>query len=333
MIWKNAELFNVSEMEEQADGSIRVYRFPQRVRAVFEEGAELFKVVGELTTGCELRFVGEAADVTLSSNEEGTVEIYRGDFLHGIVRLRKNEPQKIELRTNLSVDKYDISGYKETFSTAVWRVISDHDMSVTFHALDAIKPIRPPKAEELPRKKLLAYGSSITHSAIALHYTNSYIATVGRLLGVDVLNKGMGGSCFCQKEVGDYIALEDWDIATLELGINMVESVPVEEYEKRAEYIVKRALEKGKPVVMISNFTSFRDFPNDKFKEKNDAYVRCYERIYERLQCENLYYIRGRDIITDIGYLAADLIHPSPYGHGEMGRKIAKKMRDEFHII
>ena len=27
------------------------------------------------------------------------------------------------------------------------------------------------------------------------------------------------------------------------------------------------------------------------------------------------------------------LVHPSPYGHGEMGGKIAQKMREEFKIL
>ena len=252
-------------------------------------------------------------------------------FFCRVEYLTANEKKRISLRSKFQLDK---SVYQGRFAHEVWRVVFGHDICITLHSVETTSSIRPPKAEELPQKKLLAYGSSITHSACSIQFTNSYIYTVGKLLGVDVLCKGMGGSCFCQKEVADYIAEEDWDIVTLELGVNMVSNgYPVEEYEKRATYVVKRALERGKPVVMISNFTHYANLPISSEFALNKAYVECFEKIYQTLKCKNLYYICGRDIVTDWDYLTTDLIHPSPYGHGEMGRKIAKKIHEEFQII
>ena len=330
MIWQNVEFFNVNRVEEQTDGSLRLFRFPTSVANVFEKEVDFVKTVGEMTTGCEIRFVGEEADITLSSDCNGLVEIYRGDFFHKVEYLTANEKKRISLCGEFQLDK---SVYQGRFAHEVWRVVFGHDIRITVHSIETEKSIRPPKAEEVPQKKLLAYGSSITHSACSIQFTNSYIYTVGKFLGVDVLCKGMGGSCFCQKEVADYIAEEEWDIVTLELGVNMVGGYPVEEYEKRATYVVKRALERGKPVVMISNFTHFSNLPESPNFAVNKAYVECFEKIYQTLKCENLYYIRGQDIVTEWDYLTTDLIHPSPYGHGEMGRKIAKKIREEFKII
>ncbi len=90
---------------------------------------------------------------------------------------------------------------------------------------------------------------------------------MGYILGSDVLCKAMGGSCFIQRDVADYIVNESWDVAIFERGYS------------------------------------------------------------------DLYYIRGKDIVTDFGYLLSDLIHPSPYGHAEMGRKIASIIRKEFKLL
>ena len=335
MIWNNIELFNVDEVEKRTDGALKMYRFPKSTRDCFLNSCQHYSVgVGCLTTGCELRFVGKMANILLSAEDcDGTVEIFRGDFLCRVERLQAGVVKRIELRENTALDSLYPDGYQGRFSPDVWRIVFDHDVSVVLHDVQALSPIRPPMQNEIPSKKILAYGSSITHSACSILYTNSYIYTVGRKLGADVLCKGMGGSCHCQNEIADYIAGADWDVAILELGINMVESYPVSLFEERATYLVKRALERGKPVVLISNFMSYENLPSAKFHQANDEYVACLESIYSRLKCDHLYYIRGQEILDEWDLLTADLIHPSPYGHGEMGRKIAKKLRDEFGIL
>ena len=168
-------------------------------------------------------------------------------------------------------------------------------------------------ADEVPNKKIIAYGSSITHSACAVLYTNSYVHTMAKALNADVLCKGMGGNCFIQKPVADYVIQEDWDVALLELGINMLDCYPVSVFEERATYLIENILKQNKPVVLISNFTSFRSLPTDPLRQVNDDYVACLEKIYQRFACDHLFYIRGQDIVTDWEYLCSDLLHPSPY--------------------
>lgn len=332
MIWNNVELFNVSEIEEFEDGSVRVYRFPREVRQAFDDGVRDYALgVSEMTTGCEIRFVGDGADITLSAaKDEGTVEIYRGDFFVRVERIPGDAEKTIELRSNLGVDRHDVSAYKGRFDTAVWRVVFDHDYPVKIHSVKPLSSIRPPEACEIPEKKIIAYGSSITHSATAVMYTNAYIYTLGRRLGCDVLCKGMGGSCFMQPRVAEYIATADADAILLELGINMVDIFSAEEFYKRAKYTVKCAIESGKPVILISNFTSHHDIVGAKFYENNDNIVKALESIYEEYKCDRLYYIRGRDIVDDIVLLAEDVLHPSPYGHITMGNRIADKLIREL---
>jgi lysophospholipase L1-like esterase len=89
----------------------------------------------------------------------------------------------------------------------------------------------------------------------------------------------------------------------------------------------------NKPVILISNFTSYRSLKTDSLCQVNASYIATLEKLYEELKTENLYYIKGEDIVTEWDYLTSDLLHPSPYGHGEMGRKIAKIIHEDFKIL
>lgn len=337
MIWNNIELFNVAEIEQIEGGEgIRAYRFPQEVRKSFVDPKNPYAaIVGEMTTGVEMRFIGEGADIVVSARQaDGSVEIFRGDFLVRTVRLPEGERVKLELRSDTGVDKYNLNEYSGRYAKGLWRIVFDHDYACSIHEVSPIGDIRPPEACEIPKRKILCYGSSITHSAGAGFYTNSYVYTMGRMLGVDVLCKGMGGSCYIQREVADYIADTEWDILLLELGINMAQiGIPVSTFDARARYIVEKAVGLGKPVILISNYKSYLDLPGAKYGQLNEDYVCALERIYDDFKCENLYYIRGRDIITSYEYLLADVLHPSPYGHGQMGKSIAEKIKKEFKII
>ncbi len=332
MIYQNVELHNVSEIEALTDGAFKVYRFPKQVIACFDAEKEAYPAVaGRMTTACELRFVSKEAEVTLSGDADGTIEIWKGNFFVRMVWLNKDEKKTVALKNEWKVDECQ-PPRKGAFATDVWRIRFGHDNAVTVHSIKATGGIRPPKAEEKPTKTVLAYGSSITHSAGSVLFHDSYLGTIGRELGVDVLCKGMGGSCFCQKEVAEYLPTEDWDLAILELGVNMVSSFSAEEFKRRASEVVRNALTKGKPVVMISMFTYYSEF-EPEVKAKGEAFKKAYREIFEEQKCDNLYFINGNEIVDDWTYLTADLLHPSPYGHVEMGKKIANKIRNEFNIL
>lgn len=336
MIWNNVELFNVSEIKEESDGSLRVYRFTEKARRAFDDGIRDYAVgVGEMTTGCEIRFVGEGADVTLSTlQDSGMVEIYRGDYFVRCERVYGDKDVTIRLRSDLGTDRHNISGIKSKFSSSVWRIIFDHDCTVRIKSIEPTSEIRPPKASEVPGKRIIAYGSSITHSACSVLYTNSYIYTIARKLSCDILCKGMGGSCFVQKDVADYIAAYPADAALLELGINMIDTdLTADDLAERADYIVKKTLASGKKVILISLFTSHQDLIGSAYGEKNLSLVKALDKVYEENKCENLYYINGKDIVDDFTLLTSDLIHPSPYGHITMGTRIAEKLTRDMGFV
>lgn len=330
MLWKDLEIHNAEHVSRRDDGVLQIYRFPKNVMDVFgSDGLTYPMNVGRMTTGCELRFVCEAADIILSAEDcDGSVDVYRGDFKCQTIALPAGKMTRIELRKSPEFDRYDLHAIPTNYSTDLWRIIINHDSRCVLHHVDAIRPMRPPVSGEVPAKKLLAYGTSITHGAGADRiFQNSYIATVGKLLGIDILCKGMGGSCFCEKEVADYIADADWDIALLELSVNMISRFSLEEFSRRVRYLIAKVLSAKKPVVVVSHFTSYCDLPESTHFEKNEAFIQAVESTCSELACENLHYIKGREILTDYKYLLADLIHPTSFGHFEMGHKIAEKLK------
>lgn len=328
MIWNNIELFNVEEIQRREDGAILLRRFPKEVSRDLGDGEPWFsRYVGQFTTGCELRFCGDAAAITLSGWEaDGFVEVYRGDFFKSRHRIYHGQTTTIMLGKGVNVDKYDVSSCENRFSSDVWRVVFSHDFCVVLHGIEALSEIRPPRTDEVPALKMLSYGSSITHGAGSTTFSHAYINIAARILGVDVLNKGMGGSCFCEKEAADYIAEAQWDFVTIEIGVNMIPHIDAGEFERRAQYLVSRALEAGKPVFLISPYPHFRDLPSASQEEKGKLaeYCNVLENLYEQSSSDNLVYIKGSDVLNDLTGLSCDLIHPSDYGHFIMGKNLAE---------
>ena len=207
--------------------------------------------------------------------------------------------------------------------------------SAVYHGIDTFgHGERPPMLREVPKLKWLAYGSSITHGSVAISHNNSYIEQAARRMGVDVLCNGLSGACLCEKIIADYFASrDDWDFITLEIGVNMRGPFTSEEFEVHARYLIKTIVESKpqKPVIVITIFPNRAVY----FKNKEDvSHIRNREfneiltKICNDIKMDNLYLIRGEDILTDFSGLSSDLIHPSDYGHTLMGENLAAKIRN-----
>ena len=322
MIWENLELFNVEEIEESGDG-IRLYRFPKNT--IHQIGRSYFnRYVARMTTGCEIRFVGEAMLTLAAIEEDGFVEIFRGDFYVEKHLLKKGERKSIHLKYDHHLDQFPLNGDLQ-YSKDVWRVVFAHDFCGALCNVDPYSTIRPPKKEELPSKVILAYGSSITHGANANLFSASYLARTGVLLHTQMLNKGMGGSCFCEKEMGDYIKTAECDGIMLELGVNMMGIYSTEEFYERASYIVRCALSTGKKVALISPYLHSRDF---SYRAEERQISVDYEQVCKRIALEHddLIFIDGKQILSDITLLSADLVHPSMFGHHIMAERLSGEL-------
>jgi lysophospholipase L1-like esterase len=330
--YESVQFHNVSELEQSNKmPGLRLHRFPANVRCALSEKGKTKAIE---SNGCEIRFVTDAVNVQISLSSLGTngkVLVFRGDFFHSSHTLQAGVIETISLEVperfaEVSQDKL----YSGAFASNVWRIFFER-FSAVFYDIDAFgHEVRPPKESELPKLTLLAYGSSITQGAGTLSNYNGYVQQAARRLGVDAVNLGLSGACYCEKELADHIALRgDWDAAFFELGVNMRSIFSIEQFEQRAFYLLDQIINANpqKPIFLTTIYpnraTYFLNSSNaltDHEQRYNEA-LRKYATTHGN---SNLYLIEGSQIMTDFTSLTSDLIHPSDFGHIQMGEQLAK---------
>ena len=294
----------------------------------------MFESPGFLTaqeaTGAELRFVSDARHlrVFLSPVDRVTeVAIFKGDFQHAVHSLAPGVVHCLQLTPPDNLALVRPGALFKSFHPDVWRVVFDRG-SMVFHGIDTFgRPIRPPLPSEKPRLRWLAYGSSITHSS-----RNGYPHRTARLLGVDVQNKGLAGSCYIESAAAEFLAAGcDWDVITLELGINLRALHPAEEFARRARHIVARCTEAkpGRPVVLITLFqnAAHQLIAPDEMSAKQEAFNDCLRALAHEYRDRRVHLVEGTDIVDSLDCLTSDLLHPTDYGHARMAENLARALR------
>jgi len=194
---------------------------------------------------------------------------------------------------------------------------------------DVIGEVEPPKPEQCPKKTLLCYGSSITHGSNSIDASHTWASVLGYNLNVDVRNLGMAGSCCMEPEMVDYIAAlgeqGKWDMAVLELGINVLgweEDKIRERVENTLTQIAGRNPEK--PIFVVSPFY----YGNEDLRgcTRGGKWRRLLAQIIEKRKDPNVTYINGLEALDHIRYMTADEIHPNIYGHQRIADVLTAKL-------
>ena len=338
MIYKNIEIFNAEEMfPARAGEGVQWLRVPAGVAAALESGQN-GQDKAEGSTGVELRFVilGDSVKIRMAKAEKNDTtnifHVYRGGIQGGWDDCELNvcvtEEVKefvIKKSENLETLRKMAAEAGDPWDPAVVRVIFDRG---AYRLLDVEGDVRPPKAEECPKKTLLFYGSSITHGSNAMDMSHSFASVVGHRLRMDVRNLGMAGTCYLEHAFIDYIAQEGvrgrWNAAVLELGINVAEW-PEEKIRERSEYAVRTVAGENsdKPVFVISPFYSFHDFKGGQ------ACVRWRRILAETVQkagLANVTLFDGLSLLGDVSLLCADEVHPNIYGVMQIADRLTERL-------
>jgi hypothetical protein len=269
-----------------------------------------------------------------------TVVIYKGDHAHSSHLLPAGVVTSLFLEDPPWFSQMDPSLLQaRRFSPNVWRVMFHHDAVACYHHLDHFgHSVRPPGPGETPALTWLAYGSSITFGGNAFYPSNTYVQHAANLLKVDVLCKGMPGSCMCEPEVGAYLGdLPGWDFATFELGVNLVDWATPEEFEKLARNLIGavHAARPEAPVFVLGIFPNRATHLLDRTSPAaiitphfNDTLL----RIVAEFAHPNVRFIDGRAVLADLSGLSSDLLHPSDEGHIAMGVALADLLRSTARI-
>ncbi len=332
MIYKNVEIYNIAEIIDNSDGSISWIRVPSDVYEKIEDG--LGKNMLLNSTGVELRFVIKSGDAVIkmaTKSGAGLFHVYRGSIQggwedHEVDKFVNTEMCDYLIKKSENIDRLNevtkTSGFP--FAPEVIRVIFDRG---SFKIFDIIGDVEPPDAKQLPQKTIMAYGSSITHGSNSLDMSHSWVSVLAHNLKMDVRNLGMAGSCKMEAEMVDYIASEGkkgkWDVAILELGINVLDFED-DKIISRAENTIFQIASKNKdkPVFVISPFYHYGDYftPEDRAK----VWRKILPSVVRNLNLPNVTYINGMDILNDCSFISSDEVHPNIYGV----QRIAEKMTE-----
>jgi lysophospholipase L1-like esterase len=314
--------------ERAATGGWKLPRYPEPVRAALNTRG---RWIAAQNAGVELRFVvdGPECAVTLRNPGEATeVHVYRGSFQMPHLPIGAGQTRRFLLARPAGWGDIEPAALRSGgWDPAVWRLRMDNADLELLEVDPLGSAIRPPLAAEKPALRWLAYGSSITHS-----FLHGYPQVAARTLHVDVLNKGMSGSCHIEPEAADWLATLDFDFATLELGINMRGAFEPDAFERRARHLVDklRAARPQAPLVLITHFINREHQCTDASAVallRQRAFDDALRRIHAGAADPRLHLIEGTEILDDFSLLAADLIHPTHDGHARMGQNLAARLR------
>jgi lysophospholipase L1-like esterase len=221
------------------------------------------------------------------------------------------------------------------FSANVWRLAVNQDALVSYHHIESFGHVlRPPAADETPKRTWLTYGSSITYGANTLHSPNAYVQHAANLLGVDVLNKVLPGSCLCEPQMANWLGiLPDWHFATLELGVNLAELATPAEFEERARFLLQ-TLHRSRPespIFVLNIFPNRADHLRDRAAiaaVNTPLFNASIPKLVAEINSPKVHFIDGRDVLSGYNGLHTDLVHPSDEGHISMGQALAQRLAE-----
>ncbi|MHC4982068.1 MAG: SGNH/GDSL hydrolase family protein [Planctomycetota bacterium] len=330
MIYQDVELHGVEELRRaEGQGGLWLQRVPERLRSKVNPGAQqAFR-----SPACaEIRFVSDGpARVTLASENVTKVSVFFGSF--GLAEVLTIGPEACTLAPapfeHLSKANPDNLKHMP-FSPRVTRLMLGGG-AVRLISVEG-KNVRPPRPQELPGLRLLTYGTSITHGACATAPHLCYAAQTARRLAADLINLGVGGSCQCEKELADYVAArKDWHAAVLALSVNM-RGFKLEEYTERINHIVDKVAgaDTNRPVACVTLYPYFGDLGPPWDHEPNVLPSKVMRQVLRDAVAAaghpNLHLVEGPEILTDIGGLTSDLIHPADNGMIQIGENLAKRL-------
>ncbi|MFH1731025.1 MAG: SGNH/GDSL hydrolase family protein [Planctomycetota bacterium] len=333
---ENAELHNVVELIPAEDGIGQyMLRVPDSLRPTLNEAA---RNNAPYPAGCEIRFnlrPGETAKVVLATDVDNVLppvaEVCQGCFRTQVV-LVGMEPTELTI-TALAADNSlepITAEHKLPFDARLTRVLLPQLHRTKLLGIEGA--MTPPRPGQTPSETILAYGSSITHGAHSVRPGGTYAMQTARHLGVDLLDLGFGGGAHMEATLAEHIASrDDWDLATLEMGIN-VGGWSTDEFHGKVERFVDiiSSAHPDKWIFCIDLFTFAGDLMPDhpghvRFRESVAAIV-------EKLDRPKLVHVDGRDILQDVRGLTFDLVHPSDDGFIEMGRRLAERIRTTMQV-
>ena len=331
MIYKNFELYNVFELvpKKEQDGFL-MSRIPKCVRSCLNQTASTMAFNG---CGVEIRFniINGPAKVVISRdnigaiNPMGIVEIYYGSFQASNINnpvFVGYEQTEFFINTPPNIEKLLYLYKKEGkgYDPRLIRILLPHDAPTILHRVEG--DIVPPQSSQKPCKKIVFYGSSITHGGNAISTRHTYASQLADMLNFELINLAFAGSAYMDIEMAEFISTEiNWDIAVLEMGINVLDKWTANEYKDHIECFICEIAERNqeKKIFCTDIYTFGADFFEDS---KANQFRDILYKVIKRRRYDNVIYIPGYKMLKSVYELSSDLVHPSQEGMNTIAKNL-----------
>jgi hypothetical protein len=338
MLYRNLELYNVAEVFPAEDGKgFRLSRLPESVRQAVNPAAQAAALHAagceirlNLKPGASIRLVLQTDSTKFAWEKGGLLEVLHGCF-QASWHFIGNEPTEITVSapaTRIALSK--ITGKaKLPYDANLTRLVLPYRPALRLLEVDGGE-WSPPEPAQVPARRLLIYGTSLTHGAWSVRPTETYAMQLARNLGMDLANLGFGGSAYYEPAMADHIAgRRDWDALLLE-SHNLAGVIGPEEFRKRFSYYLKTisAAHPDKWIFCTSLFMVSEKFHGLLASDAARlALRRAMEETVSELALPRVRFIPIRQAFRDPAGLCADLVHPSPPGMAEIAQRLAKIIR------
>lgn len=322
MIYQDIEFYNVKELEY--DPSNDSYYLLRLDKYVEKNMSQQGKNMNRSSVGIELRFllIDEEVEITLiGKNEDGIAYIYFGDvqgeWFQSSFVIKNNVETTIKIKRNNNLKLIDeINNKKESiYPSNLVRIIFNGSL------IQFKNKIGRTKVNNINRDSILFYGSSITSNSITFIPTISYPSLISKELKLDLINLGYPGSCEITKEVVDEISKLNFKYAFLELGINIINSITIDEYKNRCAYLLENISKTNKKIFVTDIFSYYNEACGVSLYKLN-SFCKTLKDLCNKYN--NVIYIKGRKLLNNRNNLCADLVHPDIKGHQEIYNKLIK---------
>lgn len=327
------EGFNIGEFTPMPGlaGAVRLSRFPSRLESGYL--MPYGKLSSRQSTGCELRLVpaGQSVVFRVSSPNNARIHGYQGDFWRDVLDLESGKLHEFQMDIDPRISNLPNSALTGCrYDTNLVRLVVQSG-TVLLHSIDGFgSSYQRPEPSSSPMVRWLAYGSSITQADFY-----GYVFAAAERLGIDVLNKGLSGSCGIEQETVEFLVENcEWDFMTCEWGINVVHTLEPSDFKLRVSKALDIILARNKPVFLITVFPNSCDL--DKQEPEMANRLNDYNSILRAQVLDhnnpNLKLIEGSDILTSSSWLSGDLLHPTHLGQGRMGENLARILDKELRL-
>lgn len=177
----------------------------------------------------------------------------------------------------------------------------------------------------LDKKRIIFYGSSITHGACASRPSNTYENILSRRMNFDYLNLGFASGAKAEDTIIDYISTLDMSVFVFDYDHN----AKTPEFLEQTHYPALERFRKAQPdtpIIMLSR-------PNQCCgKKEAEERVRIIRESYQKLVAKgdkNVHFINGQDIFNshDSEMMTVDDTHPSDFGFYCMAEELENVLR------